>query len=94
MQRLATKAAADNLTLGVDEDVVGDGVNLICRSCGAFPTLQVGELQPRHVELPDGLYPSFLFLIEGDADHLESLGVVLVVGLEHVGHFLAARATP
>lgn len=35
VQRLATKTAVDDLTLRIDEDVVGDDVNLIDGGCSS-----------------------------------------------------------
>ena len=51
MQCLAPKGAVDDLTLRVDEDIVRDAVNLIDGSGGTLPAFQVGNLQPRHLQL-------------------------------------------
>ena len=41
MQALAAKTTFYNLSLWVDEDIVGDEVDFICRCCGTFPSLEV-----------------------------------------------------
>ena len=51
-------------------------------------------MQPWHLQLSDGLHPCFLLLVERHTHHLEALGVVLVVGLQHVGHLSTARTAP
>ena len=47
LQRLTTKGAVGDLSLRVDEDVVGNAVDLVYRRSGAVPAFQVGDLQPR-----------------------------------------------
>ena len=64
MERLATKGAVNDLTLRVDEDIIGDSVNQIDGSSRTFPALQIGYLQPRHLELIDGFDPSLFLLVE------------------------------
>ena len=90
MQGLAAKAAVDDFTLRVDKDIVGDAVNLIDGGCGTFPAFQVADLQPRHLQLSDGLDPSSLFLVERDTDDLEALVVEIVVSLDDVRHLSTA----
>ena len=94
MQHLATKCSVYDLALRVDEDVVRNALNLVDGGGGAFPALQVGNLQPRHFQLLDGLDPCLLLLVEGDADDFEALGVVLLVGFQHVGHLGATGTAP
>ena len=78
VEGLATKGTVDDLTLRVDKDIVGDAINLIDGHSGTIPAFQVGDLQPRHLQLSDGLDPSRLPLVERNANHLKALGVITV----------------
>ena len=64
VQGLATKSAVDYLALGVDENIVGNGIDQIDGSSGAFETLEVGELQPRHLDLFHGFQPGCFLVVE------------------------------
>ena len=66
MQHLTAKGAADNLTLRINEDIVGDRINLIYRSGGTLKTFQIRQLHPGHFDLLDSFYPCFLLLVERD----------------------------
>ena len=75
MQCLAAKTAVDDLTLRIDEDIVGDAVNLVDGGSGTLPAFQVGDLQPRHLQLTDGLDPSRLLIVERHTYDLKALVV-------------------
>ena len=49
---------------------------------------------PFHANLLDGLLPCVALLVEADTHHVESLGMIFLVGCHHIGHLGTTRTAP
>ena len=94
LQRLRPKPTSHNLSLRVDQQVVGDAVHAIDLRGYRIPSLQVGEVRPRHLQLGNVLHPRFLLIVEREPHNIKALVVIFLVGCHHIRHLSLARSAP
>ena len=94
LEALGAEAAGYDLTLWINQEVVGDAVNAIGAGGDGAPALEVGEVRPRHLEVGNGLDPGLFLAIEREAYDIEAFGVILLISLNNIGHLGTARTTP
>ena len=94
MESLTAKVGCHNLALTINEDVGGDAAYAVGFGGGTLPALEVGDVMPFHANLLDGLLPCVALLVEADTHHVESLGMIFLVGCHHIGHLGTTRTAP
>ena len=94
LEALGAEAAGYDLTLWINQEVVGDAVNAIGAGGNGAPALEVGQMNPRHLEVGNGLDPRLLLAVEREAYDIEAFGVILLISLNNIGHLGTAGTTP
>src|SRR3954466_3629460 len=73
LQIRPAQVPTDDLSVGIDEIVLGDALYVIFHGYVVVPVFQIADLCPGQSVIFDGLEPGFPGFVQGDAQHGEIL---------------------
>src|SRR5579859_7006215 len=94
LEVLSPEALCNDLSLRIDQYIIGDPIELKGLDGLAVPVFEVADMRPIQPVRPDRLLPGILFLVKGYAQDGEILAFEFIICLDDIGVLGPAGSAP